>query len=192
MKRNIGLVAALVVGSAAASAHGQVVSNAAKLAVELEAERTTCSAMASELSGAASTASLKDRLASEEERTRIEMDTRIYAVSHGRRESTQYMLDRMSQLASTDSANAQARVEKGEQDRAAVAACVSQALEHGKGQYANFKKGKRTKKDADEGSAVMTAWMVNVQSIEMRAPQGTEESKAEWDKAKAHAELESM
>ena len=82
--------------------------------------------------------------------------------------------------------------ERRNQDFQAVSGCVAQALDQGKTMYTTFKRSKRSNKDADEANAVMTTWVVNTQTISLGTPQGTNESKNEWQKAKAHADLEAL
>lgn len=190
MEKIRSTVAALTLVSMSVLA--QVPINAAQLTNKLDEYRETCAAMASKLSSDESTARLKERLESDLERQQIKMDVEIYAVGHGRNKTTEYYLDRLQKKAEKDKERSSQLAEQGKRNSDTVSACVAQALDQGKTLYATFKGSKRRNKDIDEASAVMTAWVVNTQTISIGAPQGTNESKNEWQKAKARAELEAL
>lgn len=191
----IGICTAVAAALLAASpASAQSLSTPYGLAMNLGKLRDSCSSDAAKRARENEMASFQARLDSDSARTKIEMDAQVYGVGHGRRATTEYLLEQYRLQAAGDADKAQKQADKSRMDTEAVAKCVERAVAEGKATYAMWKNMNKAKGKAagDEARDVMTAWMVNTQSITLGAPNGTSESKAAWEKAKAHAELGSL
>lgn len=191
-KGQLNLVMLVVICFVAPAVNAQSIPTAGKLATKLDEIREPCSTDASKRANENSIAAYKEKLAAGTARLDIEMDAKVYAVGHGSRETTQYMLERYRQNAEDDKAKAEARAEKSRQDAKAVALCIAEAEASGKSIYVGFKGGKRTKAMLDEANSVMTTWLVNIRTITLDAPKGSDQSKSDWEKAKTQAELGSL
>ncbi len=167
-------------------------SNSVQLAKALGDQRQTCESLASELAKNDRLEEFQRGLDSKLAMQQLQNDVSLYSIRHGRNQSNQYMLDLMDQKLKKDREDSSKAADLRVERSAKVADCISSGLEAGKATYGDFKKGKRPKKDADEAAVLMTSWVVNMESISLQTPEGSTESKAEWQKAKAHAELEAL
>lgn len=173
----------------AAPAIAQNKNNAMQLANELEKISDVCSSKASAFYHEESLAETKLRLDSDLERMQIRQDAEVYGVGHGRQQTQNYYLERLGQKQASDREKSAQLAEGRRQSQEEVAACVTDALDKGKSLYSSFKKNKKT---AELANQVMTSWLVNTQTIGKGSPRGTRESEADWKKAKASAELDSL
>ncbi len=170
-----------------ASAQGVV--NVAGFANSLEEIRGECTQIASKLSGEASNAELKQRLDSDLRRMKSRQDVQVYAVGHGRQQTTNYQLEVMKADSEADAAERQQISNQRDEGLSVVNACVEKALEKGKALYSGVKRNKKMQEPATQ---LMTAWLVNTQSISFYAPSGSQDSISDWKKAKAGAELSGL
>ena len=170
-----------------ASAQGAV--NVASFANSLEEIRGECSQMASKLSGESSTAELKQRLESDLRRMKSRQDVQLYAIGHGRQQTTNYQLEVMKADSEADADERQQISKQRDEGLSVVNACVEKALDKGKALYSGVK---RNKKMQESVTQLMTAWLVNTQSISFYSPSGSQESNSDWKKAKAGAELSGL
>lgn len=177
----------LLLAAKLASAQGVV--NVASFANSLEEIRGECSQMASKLSGEASTAELKQRLDSDLRRMKSRQEVQLHAIGHGRQQTAEFQLERMKADSDTDANERQQLSTQRDEGSSVVNACVEKALEKGKRLYSGIKRNKKMQESATQ---LMTAWLVNTQSISFYSPSGSQESNSDWKKARAGAELSSL
>ena len=170
-------------------ASDQGTANIASFANSLEEIRGECSQAASKLSGDFGTAELKQRLDSDLRRMKSRQDVQIYAIGNGRQQTTNYQLDRMKADSEADANDRQQLAKQRDEGSATVDACVETALEKGKTLYTTVKRDKKMREPATQ---LMTAWLVNTQSISFYSPSGSPQSNNDWKKAKASAELSGL
>lgn len=159
------------------------------LADALTSSRDACVQQASQAASTASTANFKAGLDLQNAQLQAEMDARVYGVGHGRRETSEYLLDRMQQANAASAAETQRIADQLKTDSHAVLLCVDAAKAHGKSLYSAFKADKRHHRDMPEAEALMTAWLTNMAEVTSGQPQGGDASLAAWKTAKAHAEV---
>lgn len=177
----------LLIASNMATAQGVV--NISSFANSLEEIRGECSQMASKLSGEASTAELKQRLDSDLRRMKSRQEAQLYAIGHGRQQTAEFQLERMKADSDTDANERQQLSTQRDDGSSTVNACVEKALEKGKSLYSGVKRNKKMQESATQ---LMTAWLVNTQSISFYSPSGSPESNSDWKKARAGAELSGL
>lgn len=182
------ILAFAVIGTASAD----VPKNANALATQAGALRDACTSLAAKHSSSESTEQFRRRLDGQEAEQRMRNEVSLYAIGHGRNQANQYALDLMRQNLEADKAGSDAAMQVSRERSDEVASCVTNALASGKDVYAAFKKSKRPKAEADEANALMTSWVVNVESISLRDPEGTEETKNAWQRAKSQVELNAL
>lgn len=122
---------------------------------------------------------------------RLRNDVELYGIGHGRENTRRYMLDSMERQAKLDSEAVDRGILASKERDAEVAGCVADVVPKGKAAYLTFKKGKRAPADLNLANDLMTSWLVNVETISVNQPEGTDESKEAWKRAKAAVELSS-
>ncbi len=170
-------------------ASAQGAANVAGFANALEEIRGECSQIASTLSGEAGLAYTKSRAESDLRRFQTRQDVQVYAVGHGYQQTINYQLERMKADSESDANDRQQISKQRDEGISAVNACVEQALEKGKSLYSGVKRNKKMQESATQ---LMTAWLVNTQSISFDSPNGSLQSNNDWKKAKAGAELSGL
>lgn len=159
------------------------------LATSLTAGRDACALQAKDASTAAATANFKASLDLQGAQAQAEMDARVYGIGHGRRETRNFLIDRLQQATQASIAESAQIADKLAADSEAVKSCVATAEAKGKAEYSAFKANKRHGKQLPEAEALMTAWLTNVGEIDVGHPQGGDASLAAWNTAKVHVEI---
>lgn len=181
------LLAAIV----SAPATAQSPSNLPSLLSVVNDARGACSTIAANHQSSERLDALKRRLEAQEAMQRLRNDVELYGIGHGRENTRRYMLDSMERQAKLDSEAVDRGILASKERDAEVAACVADAVPKGKAAYSTFKKGKRAPADLNLANDLMTSWLVNVETISVNQPEGTDESKEAWKRAKAAVELSS-
>lgn len=189
MKTTTCFVVALAALALGTLASAQSPASVQDLADALTSSRDACVQQASQAASTASTANFKAGLDLQNAQLQAEMDARVYGVGHGRRETSEYLLDRMQQANAASAAETQRIADQLKTDSHAVLVCVDAAKAHGKNLYSAFKAEKRHHRDMPEAEALMTAWLTNMAEVTSDQPQGGDASLAAWKTAKAHAEV---
>jgi hypothetical protein len=114
----------------------------------------------------------------------------VYAVGHGNRETTQFLMDRMQQDSVAQADRAKTNSDRLAAARMEVQQCVSDAETAGKAAFASFKADPKHKSAVSEAEQATTTWLVNLQEISIEHPQGGDISKENWAAAKARASLQ--
>jgi len=182
-----GLV--LAVGFSGAAAAAQAVSFS-DLVSTLSTKRDACAEIAQKAQSDFSTAAFNDSLTAQTDAQKSRIDAQVYAVGHGNRETTQFLIARMQQDATTQADRAKANSDRLAAARTAVQQCVSDAEAAGKAAFASFKADQKHKSAVSEAEQATTAWLVNLQEITTDHPQGGDTSKENWAAAKARASLQ--
>lgn len=185
---NLFFIAAIAATATAAPAPR----NSSELAVSLSNLRETCVVLAKDLRGKEETESYKRRLDRDLASQRVRNDVQLYSIGHGRSQTSQYMLDRMKSQADDERLISDKAIETSNARDQEVEACRTGALAKGKDAFAGFKKAKRPRADADAATDIMASWMVNVETISLSSPVGTDASEADWKKARSRAELQEL
>lgn len=162
------------------------------LSTQLASLRDSCAQQAQDAKSKFSSATFKHKLQLNNDRTQVEMDVRVYAVGHGRRETEQYLLDRTQQSLDASNARTKEISDQLASDSAAVAACLEKSEADGKLAYTSFKADPKNKKKYEAAGDLAASWLANLRSISTDQPQGNAESAQAWNSAKAKAELDSM
>lgn len=192
MKVILGILAALVFLTIGSPAVASSQSTVLDLARALDDARDPCAQQAQRAAQDASTANFKASLDLKTAQMQAEMDARVYGVGHGRRETREFLLDRMhgNSVAATKEMQ---RISDGlGAINLDVQVCLAVARTKGKAEYSAFKADKRHKSDMPEADSLMTAWLTNIGEIDIDHPQGGESSLAAWKSARAHAELSAL
>lgn len=171
---------------AASFASAQEATGITGFANNLDALRGECVKMAFDLSGAVSLAQTKAESESYLRRLKSRQDVEVYAIGHGSRNTSNYQLQRMKEDGEADERDRQLISQQRDEGVAAVASCTQVAIEKGKAIFSDIKRNKKVRNAATD---LMTPWLVNTQSISFFAPDGSRESRNDWEKAKAAAEL---
>lgn len=182
--RSFLMAASLFCVASLASAQGSA--GITGFANNLNTLRGECVKMAFDLSRAVSLAETKAQSESHLRRLRSRQEVEIYAIGHGSRSTSDYQLQRMRGDSEADANDRQLISQQRDEGVAAVASCVQDAIEKGKALFSDVK---RNKKVSNAATDLMTPWLVNTQSISFYAPEGSKESRNDWEKAKAAAEL---
>jgi hypothetical protein len=192
MSRNAWLFAAAsalaltsVTGTAASQSKVDV------LAASLAADRDNCAKMAKDAQSNHGLAIYQSSLDAQLDALRAKNDAQLYAMSHGSRESTEFLENRLDADQAARADTDKAIEAKYKADGQKVAQCVADAVQQGKDDYVAFRAHAR-KADRGEGESLMTAWLANVREISTNSPEGSSASEAAWKAAKAHAEVASM
>jgi hypothetical protein len=156
----------------------------------LTALRDNCSQKAQQAKSDFSMATFKEGLTEDADRQQATMDARVYAVGHGDRETTAYLANRLQENSANQAQRSKAISDKLAADKQAVQACILDARERGKANYSSFKADPKRKRYLSEAESLMTAWLTNVDEITTDQPEGSDISKANWNTAKSHAELQ--
>lgn len=184
-------LAVLVAMAVFASNAGAVApSSLENLASNLTALRDACSQQAQKAKSDFSTATFQESLQLDADRDQAQMDARVYAVGHGNRQTQTYLLDRLQENSANQAARSKVISDKLSTDKQAVQACVADAREKGRAGYSSFKSDPKNKRLFGEAESLTTAWLTNVDEITTDQPQGGDASKANWNTAKSHAELQ--
>lgn len=163
--------------------------NVATLATSAEELRSACTSLATSHRASQRSESLSRELDRKEAIYRIQRDVEIYSIGNGRNQTAQYMRDKMARQMQLESAEEERASATTQSRREEVAACVTDATTKGKDLFAVFKKAKRPASDLEKASALMAAWLVNVESVSLAAPDGSPESDTAWKREKAAAAL---
>ena len=168
------------------------ISTISDLASELQAQRETCSSMAMQAKKDYDFAIFQARLDRDTAALKAEMDARVYAVGHGRRQTTEYYAQLLQNVAAEqqakDKANSDAFFAAGEN----VTRCIAQIKEQGKSIYVAFKQKPSSKSARHQAEALISAWLTNIDEINTSKPNGGDVSFNAWKAAKTQAEVSSL
>lgn len=120
---------------------------------------------------------------------KIQNDVQLYAIGHGHQQTEEHMIDLMQQQAQQDISEARQDAARYADESTQIIACVQSAENAGKETYAAFKKAHRKKEMSDEASSLMTAWLVNLKTVSVAFPNGSNDTRTPWQDAKTHAEI---
>ena len=148
--------------------------------------------MAAELRSADETAAFKRGLERQAASQRIRNDTDLYRLRHGNSQSSSYMLEQMKAQNEREAESAKQMFDKMEEGTKQVGACIKTAEENGKSLYSAYKNSGLRNLKIDDATSLMTAWLANIRSVSKQTPNGTDETKAAWQTAKARAELSGL
>jgi len=157
--------------------------NAAALAGALDALSGTCSQTASRHAAEEHSAAFQVELNERLDEQKARNDVEVYRIGHGRRETEQYMVERLAEDSKKHTDAALATGERIRSEQAGVATCVTSAEADGKALFAAFKQSRKKNENVDEAIAVMTAWLTNVHTIAMASPNGTDAEHSAWEAA---------
>jgi hypothetical protein len=180
--KTYAIVACLVVSFAC---HAQ---GLGALAESLEGIGKKCHDLASEYGSANKSELFKAELDEKLESQRMRNDVDVYSVGHGRQQTTQYMLSRMQQQAEAAANASSQRAAVFEQRAKEVESCTVSAAAEGKALYAS----RPAKAKTASASDLMSAWLVNIESVTSQWPDGRDESRQVWEREKSRAELDSL
>jgi hypothetical protein len=183
---------AFVAQQAVADAPPAAPKSVSELSASLSSLSEACSATAADFASADHEAIFKSGEDRQLAALQIRTDTQVYGVSHGNRETTEYMVDRMKAQADSDAEASKQLAAKMEDEANQVTACITSAEDHGKALYSGFKTSRRKNQKMDEANSLMTAWLVNLKTISKQTPKGSDEARTAWQGAKAHAELDGL
>lgn len=186
------ILSSLVAQHAAAGASPTPPKSLSELSASLNSLSDECSAKAADFASADQRAISQSAADRQLAALQIRADTQVYGVSHGHRETTEYMLDRMKAQADNDAEASKQLGDKIEDEAKQVTACITSAEEHGKALYSDFKSSRRKNQKMDDANSLMTAWLVNLKTISKRTPKGSDEASTAWQSAKARAELDGL
>jgi hypothetical protein len=176
-------IAILLMFASSANAQG-----IGELAKTLDGIGSKCHDMASEFRSAESSEDLKRDLDQRLEDQRLRNEVQLYSVGHGRQQTSRYMLELM-QLQAQSRADAAAELSKVRAKRVEdVAACIVDAVSKGKSAYAARPQKARTPSATD----LMSAWVVNIESVTIAEPYGSDASWQAWQREKSKAELDAL
>ncbi|TAM57205.1 MAG: hypothetical protein EPN49_15810 [Rhodanobacter sp.] len=160
------------------------------LSASLSGLRDTCANQASSASSAEADAQFKSVQDLKTAKFKVQMDSQVYGIGHGSRETRDYMLQQMQSAQQNFEAQSDSIAAKGKSDASDVLACVADAEQKGKALYSDFKK--RNKHAASAAESLMTAWLANVDEITFDTPNGSSSTAEAWKTAKTRAELDAL
>lgn len=175
----------LLVLAFAGPLHAQALGNLAKT---LDGIGSRCQDMASEFRSAESTEDLKRDLDQRLEDQRLRNEVQLYSIGHGRQQTSRYMVELMQLQAQSRSEAAAERSKVRAKRVEDVAACIVDAVSKGKSAYAARPQKARTPSATD----LMSAWVVNIESVTIAEPYGSDESRQAWQREKSKAELDAL
>ncbi|WP_130617977.1 hypothetical protein [Dyella amyloliquefaciens] len=174
----------------ATSAFADQPNHLGELLSSLASMRNECAQQAQKARDDFSTATFKAHLDADTGRTQAQMDARVYGVGHGSRETQQYFIDRLKANSDAQAQTLKNISDKYSSDKQSSLACIDEAKQHGKEEYKAFKADPKNKRALPDAESLMTAWLSNMDEITPDQSQGSEATKANWNTAKAHAELQ--
>lgn len=175
-----------------ASAHAQGHSSTAALAKDLDTLREQCVSLARTHGSSERTEEFKRRLDSQESLQRAQNEINLYSIGHGRSQTNRHMLDVMERRAQAEMLESENAAATNRTRDSEVSSCITDVVAKGKATYGVFKKAKRSAAEADSAASLMASWVVNVETVTLRLPEGTDESNEAWKMGKARADLSAL
>jgi len=159
------------------------------LASQLAGYRDACATQAATANVNYSSAQYQASLDADVAATKARMDTQVYAVGHGSRETRDYQVSRLQGDVDAQGQKLQQIEAKKDADTKQISACTADAKERGKAAYADFIATHHDKQAKDAAANLLTAWLTNMEEITFDTPHGSTATSAQWKTAKAHAEV---
>ncbi len=185
-------LAILMFSTLAIAPVGATPKNISELATTLGEASDPCSSKAKEFNHAEEMARFKnesDKLSNEQEmQTNVELDRIRQGNSHAdtyKVELLQQQLQRDGDIAIQDATRIVAEASQ-------IDACLQSAEIAGKEAYSGYKKTHPKKNAIDEAALLMAAWLVNLKTVSVSFPQGTDVTRTSWESAKARAEIDAL
>lgn len=188
VKRIISLVGLLLLSSSALAA-GNPPANVSELSAALDNAIKPCTVVASKAMMDDRQSTVDRQLADIAAGQKMHQDASLYRIGHGERETTQHYAELLQRKADDQTRMIEEGSKKTADGMEAIKSCVASAKATGKALFAQFRAGRHSKAVKDDAVSMVTAWLVNADTISMTQPAGSENTYNEWQRVKARAEL---
>lgn len=162
------------------------------LVAGLQGRRDYCAQMATTARDGYSSERRQSRLDLDSALLKAKMDTQVYGVGHGGRETADYYAQQTRNAITGQSAKDEASYAQFKTKSNEVKQCLADAEQQGKADYVLFKEGKASKAVQAQAAALITAWLTNLGEISTESPNGSEVTLTAWKSEKVRAEVSSL
>lgn len=188
MKKMLMALAALTLSSMA-MANNDPPSNVSELSASLDNAIKPCAVVASKAMMDDRQSTVDRQLADIASDQKMRQEASLYRIGHGERETTQHYAELLQRKAADQTRMIDEGSKKTEDGMESIKSCVASAKATGKALFAKFRAGHHSKAVKDDAVSMVTAWLVNADTISMTKPAGSENTYNEWQRVKARAEL---